>query len=59
MTSAITRVQARGQSDDLCCRAQRQRQRRNVKIRRLAVVQSGGSHFELRPVRAPVAVKGG
>ena len=55
MTTTLTKVQARRQSDDLRCRAERQR--RNVKIRRLAVVQPGGSHFELRPVRASLTAR--
>lgn len=57
MTTALAKVQARRQRDDLRCHAEHQR--RNVEIRRLAVVQPAGSHFELRPVRTSLAAKGG
>jgi hypothetical protein len=54
MNRGQTTIQARRRSDNRHCHDERQR--RNVAIRRVAVVQPGGSHFKLLPVRASHAV---
>ena len=56
MTRALTKVQARRQGDDLPRYAKRER--RDVEIRRVAVVRPGGEHFKLLPLRASLAAGG-
>lgn len=50
MTSTVTKVQARRQGDGRHRHAEHQR--RNVEIRRVAVLRPRGSHFKLLPVWA-------
>jgi hypothetical protein len=57
MTRTRRNIQAQVQSEDPRRRAKRQR--RNVEVRRVAVVHPGGSHFKLLAVRAPVAATRG
>jgi hypothetical protein len=56
MTRTLTNVQAQVQNDDL--RRHAEHQRRNVEVRRVAVVHPGGSHFKLLPVRASLTATG-
>lgn len=57
MTIALTNVQARVQGDDV--RRHTQRRRRNVEVRRVAIVHPGGAHFKLIAVPVPLAATGG
>ena len=49
MTTTQINIKAGGQSKDLLREAKRHR--RDVEIRRVAVVRPAGSHFNLRPIR--------
>lgn len=57
MARTLTNVQAQVQSEDL--RRHSEGQRRNVEVRRVAVVHPEGSHFKLLPLRASLAATGG
>lgn len=56
MARTLTNVQAQVQSEDL--RRHSEGQRRNVEVRRVAVVHPEGSHFKLLPLRASLATGG-
>jgi hypothetical protein len=57
MTRIPKNVRAQAQSQDPCRHAERQR--RDVEVRRVAVVHPGRSHFKLLPVRASPATTRG
>jgi hypothetical protein len=57
MTTTLISIEARGQSNDLAREAKRYR--RDVEVRRLAVVRPAGSHFNPRPFGADVGRRAG
>jgi hypothetical protein len=50
VTTTLNYIKARDHPDHLLCEAQRHR--RQLKVRRVAVIRPAGSHFKLLPIRA-------
>ena len=57
MTNTITQTQPRAELRDH--RRSTKRRRRDVEVRRVAVVHPGGAHFKLLPVLASLASSSG
>lgn len=50
MTKTLTYIKAQEHTNDLLREAQRRR--RDVEVRRVAVIRPEGAHFKLQPIRA-------